>query len=161
MTTLGIRALVMAGFLALALPAAAFAAGSSSDASTGDSDADSNYSMAKTAIAQFKYDEAKTYLEKVLAVKPDDADALNLMGFTERKMGDPAESLEYYNKALALNPKHLGANEYLGELYLEMKDVKKAEERLAVLQDACGGTCEEYQELKEKIEKFKSGNSSS
>ena len=102
MTTLGIRALVMAGFLALALPAAAFAAGSSSDASTGDSDADSNYSMAKTAIAQFKYDEAKTYLEKVLAVKPDDADALNLMGFTERKMGDPAESLEYYNKALAL-----------------------------------------------------------
>lgn len=159
MTALGFRAFVTAGFLALALPAAAFAAGTGSAPSTGDSDADGNYDMAKTAIAQFKYDEAKKYLEKVLAVKPDDADALNLMGFTERKMGDPGESLEYYNKALALNPKHLGANEYLGELYLEMKDVKKAEERLAVLQDACGGTCEEYQELREKIEKFKSGNS--
>ena len=153
-----IRVVLTAGVLALTLPAAAFAAGSSST-STGNSDVDANYSMAKTAIAQFKYDEAKGYLEKVLAAKPDDADALNLMGFTERKLGDPAQSLDYYNKALALNPKHLGANEYLGELYLEMKDVKKAEERLAVLQQACGGTCEEYQELKEKIEKFKGSSS--
>ena len=153
-----VRVVLTAGILALTLPAAAFAAGSSS-ASTGDSDVDANYSMAKTAIAQFKYDEAKGYLEKVLAAKPDDADALNLMGFTERKLGDPAQSLDYYNKALALNPKHLGANEYLGELYLEMKDVKKAEERLAALQQACGGTCEEYQELKEKIEKFKGSSS--
>jgi len=153
-----IRVVLTAGVLALTLPAAAFAAGSSST-STGNSDVDANYSMAKTAIAQFKYDEAKGYLEKVLAAKPDDADALNLMGFTERKLGDPAQSLDYYNKALALNPKHLGANEYLGELYLEMKDVKKAEERLAALQQACGGTCEEYQELKEKIEKFKGSSS--
>ena len=153
-----IRVVLTAGVLALTLPAAAFAAGSSST-STGNSDVDANYSMAKTAIAQFKYDEAKGYLEKVLAAKPDDADALNLMGFTERKLGDPGQCLEYYNKALALNPKHLGANEYLGELYLEMKDVKKAEERLAVLQQACGGTCEEYQELKEKIEKFKASTS--
>jgi len=153
-----VRVVLTAGILALTLPAAAFAAGSSS-ASTGDSDVDGNYGMAKTAIAQFKYDEAKGYLQKVLAAKPDDADALNLMGFTERKLGDPGQSLEYYNKALALNPKHLGANEYLGELYLEMKDVKKAEERLAVLQQACGGTCEEYQELKEKIEKFKASTS--
>jgi len=153
------RVLFAAGVLALTLPAAALAAGSSSSASTGDSDVDGNYGMAKTAIAQFKYDEAKGYLQKVLAAKPDDADALNLMGFTERKLGDPGQSLEYYNKALALNPKHLGANEYLGELYLEMKDVKKAEERLAVLQQACGGTCEEYQELKEKIEKFKGSSS--
>jgi tetratricopeptide (TPR) repeat protein len=159
MTTHRFQAFMMAGLLALALPAMAVAAGSDSSASTGDSDADSNYGLAKTAIAQFKYEKAKGYLQKVLAVKPDDADALNLMGFTERKLGDPAESLEYYDKALAQNPKHLGANEYLGELYLEMKDVKKAEERLAVLQQACGGTCEEYQELKEKIEKFKAASS--
>jgi tetratricopeptide (TPR) repeat protein len=160
MTTMrNFRAVLAAGVLALALPAVAFAAGSDSSASTGDSDADSNYAMAKTAIAQFKYDEAKGYLQKVLAAKPEDADALNLMGFAERKLGDPTESLAYYNKALAQNPKHLGANEYLGELYLEMKDVKKAEERLAVLQQACGGACEEYQELKEKIEKFKGSSS--
>ena len=153
-----IRVVFTAGVLALVLPAAAFAAGSSSSASTGDSDVDGNYGMAKTAIAQFKYDEAKGYLQKVLAAKPDDADALNLMGFTERKLGDPGQSLEYYNKALALNPKHLGANEYLGELYLELKEPNLAEQRLAVLQQACGN-CEEYTELKEKIEKFKANPS--
>ena len=146
--------LLMAGFLALALPAAAMAAGGITS-TTGNGTADSDLDLAKTAIAQFKYDQAKKYLEKVLALVPDNADALNLMGFTERKLGDPQDSLTYYNKALAQNPNHLGANEYLGELYLEMKDVKKAEERLAVLQQACGGTCEEYQELREKIEKFK------
>jgi hypothetical protein len=37
-----------------------------------------------------------------------------------------------------------------------MKDLKKAEERLAVLDMACGGTCSEYMELKDKITKFKS-----
>ena len=159
MVTRNLPSLLVAGFLALALPATGFAAGSSTSTTTGDSGADNNFDMAKTAIAQFKYDEAKSYLEKVLAATPDNADALNLMGFTERKLGDPTDSLTYYNKALAQNPNHLGANEYLGELYLEMKDVKKAEERLAVLQQACGGTCEEYQELKEKIDQFKATNS--
>jgi tetratricopeptide (TPR) repeat protein len=154
MTTRSLPSLLVVGFMALALPAAALAAGGNTT-TTGDSTADQNLEMAKTAIAQFKYDQAKGDLEKVLAVTPNSADALNLMGFTERKLGNPTDSLTYYNKALAQNPNHLGANEYLGELYLEMKDVKKAEERLAVLQQACGGTCEEYQELKEKIEKFK------
>jgi tetratricopeptide (TPR) repeat protein len=155
MITRNLRGLVTATFMAMALPAMAVAAGSSSSTTTGDSSADEDLGQAKTAIAQFKYETAKSYLQKVLAVTPNNADALNLMGFTERKLGDPTDSLTYYNKALAQNPNHLGANEYLGELYLEMKDVKKAEERLAVLQQACGGTCEEYQELKEKIEKFK------
>ena len=82
------RVVLTAGVLALTLPAAAFAAGSSST-STGNSDVDANYSMAKTAIAQFKYDEAKGYLEKVLAAKPDDADALNLMGLHRAKAGGP------------------------------------------------------------------------
>ena len=155
--TLGMS--VAAGIFALALPlAAALAAGSGSSTSTGSSSADSAMEAAKTAIAQYNYGEAQNYLQKVLAATPDDADALNLMGFTERKLGNPSGSLEYYNKALAQNPNHLGANEYLGELYLEMKDLEKAEERLAVLQQACGGSCEEYKELKEKIDQFKSTN---
>jgi tetratricopeptide (TPR) repeat protein len=78
------------------------------------------------------------------------------MGFSERKMGKLDKSLEYYNKALAIQPNHLDANEYLGELYLDMKKVKKAEERLAVLDKACGGAFSEYMELKDKIAKFKS-----
>jgi len=150
-----IRIFLSAAALVLALPAAGSAASTGSSAGTSSSD---EYAAAKTAVDQQKFEEAKTHLQNVLASSPNDADALNLMGFTERKLGDMTLSLEYYNKALAQNPKHLGANEYLGELYLEMKDLKKAEERLAVLQDACGGTCDEYKELKEKIDKYKATN---
>ena len=131
----------------------------SSGTSTGNGDADEEYRIAKTAIAQFDYQKAIDHLQKVLAATPDNADALNLMGFSERKLGHLDASLAYYDKALALKPEHLGANEYLGELYLEMKDVKKAEERLAVLEKACNASCEEYDELKEKIDQFKANPS--
>ena len=146
-----------AGALALVLPiAAALAAGSSTPVTTGTPSVDDEYKAAQAAIAQNHYKAAMTHLETVIAAKPDDADALNLMGFSERKMGNMDESLEYYNKALALNPNHLGANEYLGELYLEMKKPDMAKQRLEVLKNACGGTCEEYTELKEKIDQYKS-----
>jgi hypothetical protein len=56
---------------------------------------------------------------------------------------------------LALKPKHRGANEYLGELYLEMGDLAKAEERLEVLDGACWFGCDEYSDLKEAIAKYK------
>jgi Tfp pilus assembly protein PilF len=149
------RLAVAGAILALALPVFVTLAVTSSRTSILSAGTDDSVRMAKTAIAQFKYDNAKAYLEKALAAAPNDADALNLMGFTARKLGDPRQSLAYYNKVLAQNPSHLGANEYLGELYLEMKDVKKAEERLSVLQQACGGNCEEYQDLKGKIDQFK------
>jgi hypothetical protein len=79
------------------------------------------------------------------------------MGFSERKLGYSSTAL-YYKKALNLQPNHIGANEYLGELYLELKKPDMAEQRLVVLQQTCGN-CEEYTELKEKIEKFKANPS--
>ena len=98
------------------------------------------------------------HLQNVPASTPDNAYALNLMGFSERKMGESSTALMYYKKALDLQPTHIGANEYLGELYLELKQPDMAEQRLAVLQQVCG-SCEEYTELKEKIEKFKANPS--
>ena len=146
-----------AGAFALALPiAVAMAAGSSTPVTTGNPSADDEYKAAQASIAQADYKTAMTHLQNVITAKPDDADALNLMGFSERKVGDMSQSLAYYNKALALNPNHLGANEYLGELYLEMKMPDKAKERLDVLKSACGGSCTEYTELKEKIDQYKS-----
>src|SRR5713101_6576443 len=150
-------AMLAAGVFALALPMGiALAAGSSSSTSTGNNSANAEYQAAQTAIAHYDYQKAIDHLQNVMQTTPNNADALNLMGLSERKLGHMDQSLEYYNKALALQPNHLGANEYLGELYLDMKNVKKAEQRLAVLQKACGGACDEYLELKSKIEKFKS-----
>jgi hypothetical protein len=43
----------------------------------------------------------------------------------------------------------------LGDLYLETDQLAKAEERLKVLDKACFLGCEEYDDLKEVIEKYK------
>ena len=104
-----------------------------------------------------KYDDAIEILEDIVDDNPKNADAWNLMGYSHRKLGEYDDALEYYGKALKLKPNHVGANEYLGELYLEMKDLPKAEERLAVLTKACNG-CEEQKELEEKIADYKANN---
>jgi tetratricopeptide (TPR) repeat protein len=139
----------MAGFAAvLMITGSAWAMGSSDD----DAAQPDPYKQAKSLIDDDKYGEAIPILQKLIKDKGAYADALNLLGYSYRKSGDATTALDYYNQALAMEPKHLGANEYLGELYLEMKQPDKAKERLAVLKDACGD-CDEYEELEEAIKK--------
>ncbi len=99
------------------------------------------------------YEEALPLLFHLDEESPNNPDVLNLIGFSLRKTGQMDNALGYYLRALALDPEHLGANEYLGELYLEMKQPAKARERLAVLQRACGD-CEEFEELQTKIDRY-------
>ena len=66
-----------------------------------------------------------------------------------------AESERYYNEALRIDPKHKGALEYSGELYLMMGDLPKAEQRLTALDKACFLPCSEYKDLKNAVAKYK------
>jgi tetratricopeptide (TPR) repeat protein len=118
----------------------------------------SEYLKAKAMVDAKNYRGAMPILEKIVAKDPRNADALNLMGFSSRKLGKPDDAMEYYQKALAINPNHVGANEYLGEFYLEMKNLPKAEERLKVLAKACKG-CEEQKDLEAAIAKYKASSS--
>ena len=77
--------------------------------------------------------------------KPNKADTLNYLGFTTRKLGDFENGEKYYLQGLAIDPKHKGINEYLGELYVATNRHNLAVERLEVLK-GCG--CEEYGQLK-------------
>jgi len=139
-----------AGFAAvLVIAGSAWALGSSD---TDEADQPDPYKQAKSLIDDDKYSEAIPILQKLVKDKGAYADALNLLGYSYRKSGDAKTALDYYNQALAMEPKHLGANEYLGELYLEMKQPDKAKERLAVLKAACGD-CEEYEDLENAIKK--------
>ena len=95
------------------------------------------------------------YLLKAAKTSPDNPDVYNLLGFSHRKLDKLEESFIYYNRALKLNPRHLGANEYIGELYLRTNNLKKAEEHLKILDDICFFGCDEHDELKESIEKYK------
>jgi Tfp pilus assembly protein PilF len=64
---------------------------------------------------------------------------------------------EYYGRALELDPKHKGAMEYLGELYVETDRMDEAHLMLARLNDACFLSCKEYRQLKEVIERKEQG----
>lgn len=79
------------------------------------------------------------------------ADALNLLAFSLRNQGDHEAAFTYYFKALALDPDHKGAREYLGELYVKTGDMDKAREQLAHLQRLCPQGCEELDDLTKAI----------
>lgn len=130
----------------------AYAMGSDSDSKK---PMDPNYSAAKQLIEDGKYAEAIPLLEKVVASDDQNADAFNYLGYSNRKLGNHDAALTNYQKALAIEPRHRGANEYLGELYLTLGDLEKAEERLDVLDGACFFGCDEYTELKNAIADYK------
>ena len=103
----------------------------------------------KTEKAQKRYAKAQILLLKSNKDKPLQADTLNYLGFTTRKLGDYEKGEEYYLLGLKIEPNHKGINEYLGELYVVTKRIDLANKRLEVLKDC---NCEEYDELKEIIE---------
>ncbi len=146
---------ILAAVLSLGLASAAMAAGSTSSstkpAKTG------NFELGVAAVEAETYERAIVLLQKVVAVKPKNADAWNFIGFSHRKLDNLDQALPAYDKALAIDPQHRGANEYLGELYLQIGDLAKAEERLDKLDDICIFGCGEYNDLKAAIEAYKSG----
>src|SRR5210317_2424862 len=130
------------------------AAGTSSTSSRRPS-VSSEFKAGKKAVKEKDFQSALGHLNKANEKNPKNADIHNLLGYSYRKLGDTDRAFEHYHIALQINPKHRGANEYLGELYLETDQLAKAEERLKVLDDACFLGCEEYDDLKEVIEKYK------
>ena len=94
----------------------------------------------------------KAYNKLTEAYKEDNKnpDILNYLGYALRKTGNFEKAEEFYLKGLKLDASHLGINEYLGELYVQTSRIELAKERLQVLK---GCKCEEYNELKELIEK--------
>ena len=104
----------------------------------------------KIEKAKALYLKALVKLEKAYAEDKKNADILNYLGFALRKTEDFEKAEIYYLKGLELDAGHLGINEYLGELYVQTGRIELAKERLQILS---GCKCEEYDELKELIEK--------
>ena len=137
-------------------------AAGSSGGDGGSSASKSNYEKAVTHIKKAKNFEKKGNLDKAkksyktaqkLLIKsnqkkPNKPDTLNYLGFTTRKLGDFENGEKYYLQGLAINPKHIGINEYLGELYVSTNRHNLAVERLEVLK---GCNCKEYDQLKAVI----------
>ena len=128
---------------------AAQAAGTDSGAST-TPEAQSGFDTAKAAVDEGRYPEALKLLAAVVRDEPRNADALNLMGYSNRKMNRYPEAMRWYQAALQANPKHLGALEYQGELFIEMGDYAKARANLNRLAALCGA-CEQFTDLQSAL----------
>ena len=155
-----IKKLFITSLLSFFLTTNVFSAGST-DSSSGKTK--TNFDKAVSLISSAKkfekkgkekkaiknYEKAQKLLIKLNIEKPNNADTLNYLGFTTRKLGDFPNGEKHYLQGLAIEPNHKGINEYLGELYVATNRIDLAKERLDVLK-ACN--CEEYNELKEVIE---------
>ena len=117
--------------------------------------ANDKLSPARARIAEKNWPAALDELKKVNDT--GNADWNNLMGYSLRKAGstNAAESEKFYNEALRINPKHRGALEYSGELYLMTGNLPMAEQRLATLDKACFLPCSEHADLKKAVASFK------
>jgi len=155
------KKLIYTLLIIIALTNNSFSAGTSSD--NDSSPKVSDYTKAKNLVkaakkyekkgkiekAQKRYAKAQKLLLKSNKKKPLQADTLNYLGFTTRKLGDYEKGEEFYLQGLQIEPNHNGINEYLGELYIATNRMDLAKERLNVLKSC---NCKEYTQLKEIIE---------
>ena len=155
-----IKRILITFFFLISLISNGYSAGSSESSSS--SDKKTNYQKAVSYIksakkhekegklkkANKKYEKAQKLLIKSNDKLPNKPDTLNYLGFTTRKLGDFKLGEKYYLQGLAIDPNHVGINEYLGELYVVTKRHNLAVERLEVL-SSCN--CKEYEQLKAVI----------
>tara|TARA_B110000971_G_scaffold20531_1_gene18722 strand:- start:74 stop:571 length:498 start_codon:yes stop_codon:yes gene_type:complete len=103
----------------------------------------------KIKKANKSYEKALKLLIKSNKEKPNNPDTLNYLGFTTRKLGDYENGEKFYLQGLAIEPNHIGINEYLGELYVVTNRISLAKERLKILENC---NCKEYDQLREIIQ---------
>jgi len=145
----------------LFLSSASFAAGTSYDDDNSSVSANEQvtklYNKAYELVYNKKFDKSIKLLEKIAKRKDlgeKKADVYNLLGFSYRKQSEPDldKALESYKIALETNPEHLGAHEYLGELYITLGNMNKANEMLNNLEKIAGTSSMEYIKLKKAID---------
>ncbi len=121
---------------------------------------DPNFTEGRKAIDNKDWAAAVPLFEAVVAKDKSNADAFNWLGYARRNAGNYEAAFAAYNQALALDPRHRGAHEYIGEAYLKVNNLAKAEEHLKRLDSLCAFGCAEYTELKNKIAAYKAAKPS-
>ena len=99
------------------------------------------FQEAVSLVETGRYADAAPLLEELAAAEPGNADVFNLLGFARRKAGDLDQAGAAYARALRLNPDHLGAIAYQGELFLKQDNLEQAEANLARLAVLCPSGC--------------------
>jgi len=113
---------------------------------------DAAYVQAVSLINERRYDEALSSLGKAAESFGPHPDILTYEGYAWRKKGDYARAETYYREALAIDPKHIGATEYYGELKAARGDIAGARLMLARLDKLCAYGCADAEELRRWID---------
>jgi Flp pilus assembly protein TadD len=116
---------------------------------------DPDYAAGKQAIDAKDWSTAIKSLNSAALRDTRNADIQNYLGYAYRNAGRLDLAFRHYQRALQLNPRHRGAHEYVGEAYLMVHNLAKAEEHLVALQKICLIPCEEYADLKKKIMEYR------
>jgi Flp pilus assembly protein TadD len=111
----------------------------------------SEYKIARTAIEREDWKGAIAALNTAAGYDPQDADIQNLLGYSYRRNGELDNAFKHYSKALDLNPRHLGAHEYVGRAYLLAGKPDEAKKHLDALEKYCFEKCPERESLKKAI----------
>ncbi len=92
--------------------------------------------MLEKAIAlhqQGELDAAEQSYREILAINPNEADALHLFGVINAQRGDLDTAINYYHRSIKVNPKLLGAYNNLG---IALYSMNKHQEAIRYLQQA-------------------------
>jgi len=122
------RIIVAAGMLLVAAGAAPAAPSSGASRTTPptttserpDSPAVDLYEQGLELVRNERFEDARKLFTILVDKDPKDADALNMLAYTQRKTGDLDAALANYHRALELRPRFPEAREYLGEAYLQL-----------------------------------------
>ena len=137
----------------------AYAVGGTSTRSATKADAkarqDPDYVAAVKAVEGKDFERAITLLTTVTARNSGNADAENWLGYSHRKLGNVSQAFDHYKKALAIDPNHQGAHEYIGEAYLKTNDLGMARKHLKKLGLICAYNCEAYRDLNAAIKTYR------
>jgi tetratricopeptide (TPR) repeat protein len=106
---------------------------------------ETRYTQAVSLIEEGAFADALKILWSI--EKREDPKVLNYIGYSTRKLGNVEKGIEYYHRALKLDPDYVRAREYLGEGYLQIGDLDKAKEQLKEIAKRCGTDCLEFKKL--------------
>jgi len=81
----------------------------------------------------------------------DHPDVATLIGYASRKLGRYDDAKSWYDKALAVDPKHATTLSYYGMWYAEQGNLLKAKDYLEKVRGACGLECSPYKQLSAAI----------
>src|SRR5437588_404303 len=112
---------------------------------------DPEFAAGKKALLAEDWDGAIAVLKLAALRDPRNADIQNYIGYGYRRLRQLGAAMGHYQQALMFNSRHRGAHEHLGELYLVLGELAKAEEHLAALERICLIPCGEFDDLKRAI----------